>query len=706
MKYSSNIRADLIAVGASVLIIAGCSALLYADYARKVDAGGAKRIGTLTYKQEVVQRKYGSQVIWEDLARNVAVYDNDSIRTAELSEAVVRLNDGTTIAIDENSLILLAMSGEGVNIDFSHGSIAANREAAGDEAASKISITSKDAVVSMNSGGVRLSGSGEKGLDVTVTEGSAAVRSGSEEKTIKKDERATVTKDAGTKVVKLNLKILSPAHNGIIVTAAPIAPVTFTWADARGYDGGIVLEIARDSGFSRGAVARAAAGNSLTERLGEGSFYWRIRGRNAAIGAEEYSEVRKIGILRDMPTGLLYPAHNEVISYSVKPPIINFRWRENRVATDYTVEISRSPAFSAIERSLPTTLLDISVDGLGAGTYYWRVRSNNSGIVSYKGVSAVSSFKIERMAALTAPVLIAPPDGRRLSSSMTGKAGKVLFSWSADSQVGLYDFMVGTDREFRNIVIREKVKGNVFALRGRLEPKRYYWRVATDAETGGLFSATNALLVVPGGTVIPGLPRVIRAGGSGGEEKRADIRFPCAAKDFTGVRTIELARDRGFLDGAGSVATSENFAVMEGVAAGAYFWRVRLFDEERSQIGEGETRSIFVNVNGQIVGSAEEIAPAPGVPAVTGEEAAPVEGTAEAPGRKQAGMREDLPEKKPMEEAVNIKQADQGRTRGEELARKRQAALEKRRKEALAGSGGMIRHGKSARRWPRKEGKI
>ncbi len=680
MKYSSNIRADLIAVGASVVIIAACSALLYADYARKVDAGGAKRIGTLTYKKEVAQRKYGSQVIWEDLDRNVPVYDNDSIRTAELSEAVVRLDDGTRISIDENSLILLAMSGEGVNIDFSHGSIAASREASGERTASKISITSKDTVVSMKSGGVRLSGTADKELDVTVTGGSAAVKTGNEEKTIGKDEKATVTKEGGTKVVRLNLRLLSPAHDSIIATAAPTAPVAFTWADLRG-DGAIVLEIARDSGFTRVVAARAVAGDVMTHNLGEGCYYWRIRGRNAD-GGEEYSEARKISVLRDTPAGLLYPVNDEVISYSVKPPIINFRWRENKVATDYTVELSRSPAFSGIERSIRTPLLDISVGGLGTGTYYWRVISSNSGIASYKGVSAISSFRVERAAALTPPVLIAPSDGRRLSSSMTGKAGAVLFSWSADSQANRYDFMVGTDREFRNIVIREKVKGNFYALRERLDPKLYYWRVGIDAVPGGIFSAANTLQVVPAGAVIPGEPGVIRTGGAGNGEKRADIRFPCAAGDFTGLRKIELARDRGFLDRAGSVTTTDNFAVMEEIPAGAYYWRVLLYDEDRSQIGEGETRSLFLNTSGEIVGSAEEIAPATGVSAVAGGETAPDEGTA---GAERPRAREELIEKKRLEEALKIKQAEQARTRGEELARKRKAAQEKRKKDSLAG---------------------
>ena len=129
MRFSNNINPDLLAVGISACIITVCSVLLYADYSTRAGAGDAKQIGTITYKKKTAQRKYASQVVWEDLEQNTPVYNNDSIRTADLSEAIVHLGDGTSINIDENSLILLATTGTGINIDFSHGSISANRGA-------------------------------------------------------------------------------------------------------------------------------------------------------------------------------------------------------------------------------------------------------------------------------------------------------------------------------------------------------------------------------------------------------------------------------------------------------------------------------------------------------------------------------------------------------------------------------------------------
>lgn len=124
MKFLTS---DSIVVGASALLITSLSIFLYADFNRKIDAGDARQIGTITFKRQVAQRKYLAQVVWEDVEQDVPVYNNDSIRTATNSEAVIHLGDGTDINIDENSMIMLSTLENEININFEHGTISANR---------------------------------------------------------------------------------------------------------------------------------------------------------------------------------------------------------------------------------------------------------------------------------------------------------------------------------------------------------------------------------------------------------------------------------------------------------------------------------------------------------------------------------------------------------------------------------------------------
>ncbi|MBN2159699.1 MAG: PQQ-binding-like beta-propeller repeat protein [Spirochaetes bacterium] len=667
---SLKINSDYLVIGVSALIISVCSALLYADYARKIEAGDAQQIGTITYKKKVAQRKYSSQVIWEDLDQNAPVYNNDSIRTADLSEAIIHLSDGTNLNLDENSLILLAFAGDGINIDFAHGSISTTRTAASGEAA-QIKIQSKDTVVSLEEGDVKLSRSGEKELDVTVRDGTAEIKTGGDEKTIRKDEKATVTEDAGTRVVKLKLKPLSPPPGNTVVTAAPALPVLFSWAPVEG-NPPVYLEIARSSEFGRETVVRAAEKNTYTENLGEGSYYWRIRAAGQAGKAFEYSDTRKITILREQPFALVYPRDNETLPYSVKPPIINFRWQESKLATEYILEISRETGFKRVVRSVSTPLQNISVDGLEAGVYFWRVRTRNEGVPSYSGTSSPTRFKIEKIAELSPPILISPPDGRRVSSSMFEGEKKFIFSWSADTQVKEYEFILAGDREFSNVVLSAKNRGNFYTLGRGLKPGRYFWRVASLPENGraGAASAPNSLEVVATGSIRCGAPVVTAVKDFGKDEKRAAILFPWKISGFSGVSRLELSKDRGFLNVIVGKITADTRATVDAVPAGAYFWRVTIMDSDRNQIAQSDAQPLFIGVSGNIVGSADEIMPKETAAASAGE-------VAEKGGDKEL-------ETKKKEEEARKKEEEIARQREEELARKREEELMKKRQEEVA----------------------
>ena len=535
-----------------------------------------------------------------------------------------------------------------------------------------MTIQSKEAVVSLEKGDVKLSKTADKEIDVTVTEGKADIKTGSVEKTITKDEKATITGDRQAKVVRLNLKLSSPAPNENIVTAAAAVPVNFAWEKAESVDA-VYLEIARDGGFTRGVMTRPAAGTAYAEVLAEGSYYWRIRALNRTTGAPEYSDIRKLGVLRDLPLRLIYPRNNETITYSEKPPIINLRWGENRLATEYIAEISRDPAFRSVERSVTTPLREISVDRLGAGAYYWRVKTRNAGVGAYGATSAAFAFRIDKLAELAPPSLISPADGRRLSVSMLGKNRNFMFSWTADSQIGSYELAIARDKNFSDIALRARSGDNFYALNEGLAPGRYYWRVGAlpGGEGKAAFSAANSFEVVATGTVRPGSPRVTSASDADTGGTRVTVRFPWSVTGFKGTCLLELSRDRGFLDVMGARNTRGEYADVEDIAPGVYYWRVRLIDDNRSQIAESDVRPLFVGTRGGLVGSAQEINQGKSQSEIAREEA------------EFRKIREEEAKRQQEELALRQKE-EQARRQQEELERKKQEELTKKQQEELA----------------------
>jgi hypothetical protein len=67
-------------------------------------------IGILTFKNKLIQRKFDSEVIWDEVNSGIEVRNRDTIRTGDFSDALLTLNDKSKININENSMIYLDFS--------------------------------------------------------------------------------------------------------------------------------------------------------------------------------------------------------------------------------------------------------------------------------------------------------------------------------------------------------------------------------------------------------------------------------------------------------------------------------------------------------------------------------------------------------------------------------------------------------------------
>ncbi len=684
MRFLKKINNDLIALGIGAIVIMTCSVLLYAEITKKIEAGGTKQIGTITFKREVAQRKYASQVIWEDLEQSTPVYNFDTVRTAENSEARINLN-GTYINLDENSLILLSLTKEGINIDFAHGSISANRGDTREGEPGKINIKSSDAVVSLEKGDVKLSKTENKELDVTVTDGKADIKTETEKKTIEKDEKAVVSKDSATQVIRLKLKLTSPVSNTTVFTAERTVPVNFVWEPAPG-NTAVLFEIAKDAKFVKGVIAKKSAANSINENLTDGAYYWRIRAFNEAAKAPEFSDVWKVTVVKDEPPALISPQNGETFAYLLKPPIVGFRWVENKLASEYVLEISRDQSFKTIVQSVSTPLRDISIDTLEAGIYFWRINAKNAVQPSHMGTSPVRQIYVVKRAALQPPALISPPDTSRHSTAMFGKDKKFIFSWSADGQISRYEFMISSDKDFGNIIYRANNFENFYLFDKALQPGVYYWRVGAAGEGGQTaFSRSSSLSVVSVENIGLNDPLVVRKTGAGEEDKRADVRFSWIKSDFPGSYRFELSGDPGFLDIKDARTLADTQVTVPGLGAGVYFWRVKLVDNDRNQIAGSEARPLYMSTEGTIVAGVGEIERIKAAKANEEQEKAErIKSESEALKQAELAKKAEEAAKKEQEELARARQRDLEKKKQEELARIKREEAERKKLELLA----------------------
>jgi hypothetical protein len=81
-------------------------------------------VGTVTFKQRTAQRRFSDRVIWDRLRRTSPVYNGDTIRLADLSEAVITFRGEERLELLENTLVQIFYSeDEGIIVDIAGGNL-------------------------------------------------------------------------------------------------------------------------------------------------------------------------------------------------------------------------------------------------------------------------------------------------------------------------------------------------------------------------------------------------------------------------------------------------------------------------------------------------------------------------------------------------------------------------------------------------------
>ena len=148
MKFSHK---DYLVIAATLLVVVTSSLLLYLfSTASRGDRKNTEVVGYISHEENITERKNAGGVLWEELSQDQPVYNNDTIRTAEGSTALISLKNGAEINLDENTLIVLSDSRKGLGIDFSRGNISARGGGSG------LSIRSDNTVVNLAAADVSL----------------------------------------------------------------------------------------------------------------------------------------------------------------------------------------------------------------------------------------------------------------------------------------------------------------------------------------------------------------------------------------------------------------------------------------------------------------------------------------------------------------------------------------------------------------------
>jgi hypothetical protein len=358
MKSSNRGGVGFICATVVTFLSASVLFVYLSSFRNSVDVG--KPVGSITFKAGKAEQKVRGNPVWVGLSRDEPVYDRDMIRTAEGSQAVIRLENETEIILNEDSMVLISIEDKNTKIRVTGGSVLVDSA----RTDAPVNLETRDGTVSVTKGSVLLKDSGG-GVKVELKSGAAAVVKDNAKVDLSDATRYDM---ASAKVERLRVIPTSPAEGQSVFVASDSTAIRFAWQIADRANAGSAAEpqtltVAKDSSFREVEYQSSVEGPFADVVLGTGGHYWKLSGNTSS----QWFTVQKVAAPKQIsPVGASF-------SFLESFPVIPFSWAKTAAASTYRLEVyaredGTSPVYS---RTIDEK--NIALDSLGAGDYSWKV---------------------------------------------------------------------------------------------------------------------------------------------------------------------------------------------------------------------------------------------------------------------------------------------------------------------------------------------
>ena len=477
--------------------------------------GNRPAIGNVVKKARSVQDRAPGSLSWYPMVEGDAVSQNDTVMTGAGSQAVIRLHDGSEIAMEPFTLIRFSekvSSGSGLlALEVNRGSFKVRskqnlRFAMRDR---EVALKPQSEVVVTASAVVRA----PQPAALEVVTGSAHIESQSEQVDLTAGQALVTTREIASLddsktsppmavVTRLQPQVVSPAANSHLFFRGTQGQVQFSWQGEKAE----YLEWDFHPSMPNPHRMRLE-GNTAVAGFPTGHYYWRlVRG----------------------------PSHSSVYDFSIQPQAqyrigavggkvkakegseANLQWEPVKDAEGYLLELSKDASFRTVDRKFTLTTNELDLKGLGVGNYFWRVRALHSFLGDWP-VSPVYGLSVKKR--IEAPQLndakIVPrripakkPHGSVwpkvrdfivslfVQSAWAAEPEKIWleFSWKPSKGAKSYRLEVSHRKDFKSITVSTEGARTAAVLEVP-DRETYFWRVAAIDEDGdlGKFSSVRTV---------------------------------------------------------------------------------------------------------------------------------------------------------------------------------------------------------------------
>lgn len=388
---------DLWLAGVSAIVAAVALALALGTGKFDEELSTTPTVASVKQATGDVKMRLAFTLGWQGAARGVEVHDGDALFVPPGAEATLSFVDGTELALDERSLVVIERPRAGVrSVTLRQGSVSGR---AGSEGLTLQTSAGEARLEAQTEARVELTG---EQLEVSVSKGSAKVKNGAGgQKVIATGQRVAAAKTGTTELAPFAVQLVAPEAQARLPFRGDPAAVTLSWSGA--VPEGARVQIARDRLYAFVDSELPAKGESLVLRApSKGVTWWRV------VDAEGHpiSEARRFTCVEDVAPVAMYPRSGEVLLAPHGTPVA-FAWAPLPGISRYRLEISPSQGFE------PVTVSEVA-DGatarialsLNESMWFWRVRVDDE-----SGLGAPSEpmrFRVIHKGIPEAPELLNP----------------------------------------------------------------------------------------------------------------------------------------------------------------------------------------------------------------------------------------------------------------------------------------------------------
>lgn len=464
-------------LGSSALYVSGVS--LRKLFLGWEDEQGRLKVGLLDRTQGSTLRLLHNSSEFKILPQADTLYNYDSVMTSEAGSATLKLDDGSVIELEANTLVKLMFDPAklaATKIEVVQGNVNATGGSAG--------------LVLRNAGQEILISPQGRGKLGRVTEAPKPVE-------VVKQPESVQTPQPTLPIVKADqVEFVFPRQQDVVAIDDLKPPLkknlTMEWK-VKGGDASSTMALYRyPSGYARGRpefiskqtvqsqAGRAKIQTSLTE---PGDYEWvmvtpdgkPMLGKNRKPLKSRFTLAREVLLIDSLPTlygGQEGQQDNLLRGKRLKNFDITLRWSPKIPLSKYQIQISNKPDVSRVllQRPVQSTSYSFNKDKMLTGKLYFKITSPLP-----KGFVAVSKIGTFGFAFLP-PVLVSPRPNQTLTlTALQSNDNSLLMTWQKTNFTLAYEVQVSSDPQFTKPLIMRRTPENFFLLKS-LRTGRFYWR--------------------------------------------------------------------------------------------------------------------------------------------------------------------------------------------------------------------------------------